>query len=538
LFVLPVPEGNLLRLFFGRVLPGLLIPYIKDRGSDYGKTLKHGLRDPAAPEQGKKRVVVEFSSPNIIEEFKAPNLRSTLLGAFIANLYESMGWDVVRLNYLGDWGNNIGLFAVGWSKYGCADKMDDYRHLAEVFAKINEELKAEQEAIKEKKKKEKKQQNGHASPELNATCLEAEREEQTKKLEDRDPEIIKLWTTSRKVSIDHYTRVYGRLNVTFDEYSGESQVQPETMAEIEEILKRKGLCEDRDGSIIIDMAKYEGTGFGSIRRHGTSTYLLRDLGAAVDRFRKYEFDKMIYVVSHDQEAHFRKVQKVLGLMDEEFPGLAKKLEPVFFSRVAKAFQALAAGKGLDDILDATETSMNESLAKNGDQAALLGSSPDLAAKMGVNALFARALQAKITHDPNFDKMTDFESAPVTGPFMQYVQARTLGVLRQGHDDELAGLDMSTLSLEGRKRRMTPCPFTELLRVLIQYPVITATDYENLESAPIMACLQNVTVALRNCLDEGVGEDAAVFTAAERAILDAGRQVLENGMKLLGMTTST
>jgi len=531
--VLPVAEGILLRIFFSSILPRFLIPYIKHRGKEYGKVLEYGLRGAGSPES-KKKVVVEFSSPNIIEEFKAPNLRSTLLGAFIANLYENMGWDVVRINYLGDWGNNIGLFGVGWPKFGCDDKIDDYRHLAEVYAKVNELLEPEREASRKQKKKDKGQQNGHVSPELKATGLSAEREEFSKKMEDRDPEAIKLWTKARQVSIDHYTRLFGRLNVEFDEYSGESQVLPETMAEIEEILKKKSLCEEKDGSVIIDLTKYDINGFGIIRRHGTSTYLLRDLGAAVDRFRQHQFDKMIYVVSQDQESHFRKVKKIMELMDDEFPGLAENLQPVFFSRVARSFQALTSGKHLDDILDEAEKSMQESLEQNPDKAVTLGPSDGLAAKMGINALVAQGMHAKRAHDPIFDKMTSFEATPATGPFMQYVYTRTQTVLAQS-SGELDGLDLSQLSLEDH-RGPTPCPFTELLRVLIQYPDVTSSAYDAIESAPVMACLQNVTVQLGKCLDEGDG--AGTFSMTQRAILDAGRQVLENGMNLLGMSPAT
>jgi arginyl-tRNA synthetase len=303
------------------------------------------------------------------------------------------------------------------------------------------------------------------------------------------------------------------------------------MTEIETILKSKGLCEEKDGSVIIDMTKYDLTGFGTIRKHGTSTYFLRDLAAAVDRFRKYEFDKLVYVVSRDQEPHFRKVQKTMELMDDEFPGLADKLQPIYFSRVAKAFQSLTSGNHLDDILDAAQNLMQESLEQNSDKAGLLGSSDDLAANLGVNALFAQEMHARRTQNPAFDNMTSFESGPVTGPFMQYVYARTRKVLAQS-PDELDGLDISQLSLEGQPRN-TPCPFTELLRVLIQYPDITTTAYDTIESAPIMACLQNVTMQLTRCLDEG--DERGTLSTTQWAILDAGRQVLANGMKLLGMT---
>ncbi|KAI6369964.1 hypothetical protein MCOR25_004311 [Pyricularia grisea] len=58
---------------------------------------------------GRQKVLVEFSSPNIVKEFHAGHLLSTIIGAYISNLYETMGWDVVKINYLGDWGKHTCL---------------------------------------------------------------------------------------------------------------------------------------------------------------------------------------------------------------------------------------------------------------------------------------------------------------------------------------------------------------------------------------------------------------------------------------------
>lgn len=59
-----------------------------------------------------KNVIVEFSSPNIAKPFHAGHLRSTIIGAFIANLHEANGYDVLRMNYLGDWGKQFGASQV------------------------------------------------------------------------------------------------------------------------------------------------------------------------------------------------------------------------------------------------------------------------------------------------------------------------------------------------------------------------------------------------------------------------------------------
>lgn len=66
----------------------------------------------------KQTVVVEFSSPNIAKPFHTGHLRSTILGNFVANIYQSVGHNVIRINYLGDWGVQFGVLSKGYQKFG------------------------------------------------------------------------------------------------------------------------------------------------------------------------------------------------------------------------------------------------------------------------------------------------------------------------------------------------------------------------------------------------------------------------------------
>jgi len=98
--LLPTASGSFLRFYFKKdVLSKLVLSSILSRRSDYG---------PIDTGKG-KRIVVEFSSPNIAKPFHAGHLRSTIIGGFLSNLYESCGWEVIRMNYLGDWGKQFGM---------------------------------------------------------------------------------------------------------------------------------------------------------------------------------------------------------------------------------------------------------------------------------------------------------------------------------------------------------------------------------------------------------------------------------------------
>ena len=101
-----------------KTLLRLLLPYINDRKDLYGKDPSTGLCNPSSPGVGRKELVVEFSSPNIGSEFHGKHRRSTILKAYIANLYKNVGWDIVKINHLGDCEKQIGLLSAGWERFG------------------------------------------------------------------------------------------------------------------------------------------------------------------------------------------------------------------------------------------------------------------------------------------------------------------------------------------------------------------------------------------------------------------------------------
>ncbi|OCK76086.1 Nucleotidylyl transferase [Lepidopterella palustris CBS 459.81] len=508
-------------MFKPQTLPRLFLPYINDRKDSYGRDVSLALHDGSSPDLSRKRLVVEFSSPNIASEFQAKHLRSTILGAFIGNLYETMGWDVTRINYLGDWGKPIGLLGAGWERFGSEEQFqtDPVGHLFDVYHKMNDLFMPEQVASK------KARDEGRDPAEIEAQGLFAERNAFFKRMEDGDENAVALWKRVRDVSIANYTQLYARLNVSFDEYSGESQVSREIMTEVEEILKSKGLCEESGRSWIIDLRKHTGrAGVGIIRdRTGGSTYLLRDLAAVLDRARKYSFDKMIYVVASDHSTHFSRLFKILELMD--ISDLASKLQHVSFSEVSQMSDKLGHGHNmLGEILDQCQSAMQDSLKATPEKAALLGDTEGAEASIGIAALLAQELSARRVNDHAFDigHMTSFE--PGTGPDLQYWYARLCDILRTnpGHTD-LSDEDFASLEKEDK---------VNLLRLLIQYPDITHSAYKSLEPATIMAYLVNVTGQLRHCLENS--QDGTSPAPAEAMLYEATRIVLGSGMKLLGV----
>ncbi|PMD29321.1 arginyl-tRNA synthetase [Hyaloscypha variabilis F] len=529
LFNFPFADGVQLRIMFNsRALPRLLFPYIQERKATYGCDPSLGLQNIASPEAGRKKLVIDFSSPNIASEFQGKHLRSTIIGSFISNLHESMGWDVSKINYLGDWGMHIGLLGAGWEKYGSEEQFeaDPAGHLLEIYHKINEEF------IPAHLESKKIRDAGGDTAEFESKGIFAERNAFCKRLEEGEEKAKSFWRRAREVNIGNYTKLYARLNVNFDEYSGESQVSPATMAEVEEILKSKQICESNEEGLLIDLNKYKGPnekplGVAIIRnRIGNTTYLLRELAAVLERHRKYKFDKMIYVVASDlHTTHFPRVFKILKLMGME--DLEAKLQWVSFSESSQMSKQLGEGHMLGDILSQYQTAMEESLKENPDKSALLGDTEKEALEaIGTTALLAQELAARrASHHPfDINQMTSFIGG--TGPDLQYWYAKLCSILDPYHATlDLSDEDYATVDGEDQ---------SNLLRYLIQYPDITHTAYNTLESAGIMTYLSSVTAQLSECL----GEEETTPTSAEVVLYEITRRVLENGMKVLGITPAT
>jgi arginyl-tRNA synthetase len=498
------------------------VPYILDRNDTYGC-------GPSAVPLGSdsKKLVVEFSSPNITSEVQGKHLRSTIIGAFISRLYESFGWDVTRINYLGDWGKPIALLYVGWTKFGSQEAYDadPVGHLLEVYHQIEELFQPEQAASRQARDDVAKEgkDEGEAQVEIESKGIFAERNEAFKKLEEGDEELRAFWDRIRGVMVEDYTRFYDRLGIRFDEYSGESQVSAETMAEVEQALKDKNITEESAGAWMVDMTKLGAkAGHAIIRdRSGSSTYLLRDLAAVLERSRKYSFDKMIYVVASDNSVHFTQMFKILEALDKD---LTSKVQHVKFNEVSKMSATLGKGYKPQAILDKCEEVMVALSETDADKAALLGNSEQTSKTLATSALIIQELSTRSATIHAFDtgSITAFKLG--SGVDLQYWHMKVSSHL-SGHiaTATLSDEDFDFLANEDQ---------ANLFRILAQYPEVVKATYHSLEPSGVVTYLANVTEQLSDCLDEEEGEVG--MTPGLAALLEATRIVLSNGMNLLGL----
>jgi arginyl-tRNA synthetase len=511
-------------------LARILLPYIADRKKDYGSASALSAAD-----EEQKKLVVEFSSPNITSEFQGKHLRSTIIGEFIGRLHGLMGWDVTRINYLGDWGKPIALLYVGWTKYGSEEayEADPVGHLLEVYHKIEEDFKPEQAASKKARNDLAKEgeDTGEAQVEIESTGVFAERNEAFKRLEEGDEELVAFWKRVRDANIADYTTFYERLGIRFDEYSGESRVSPEAMIEVEQMLKEKNISEESGGAWIVHMQSLGAkTGTAIIRdRSGSSTYLLRDLAAVLERSRKYHFEKMIYVVASDNSVHFTQLIKILEALDMK--DLTGKLHHVKFSEVSKMSATLGKGYKPQGILDACEEATKTLSEADAAKLNLLGILDHVTEDLATSALLTQELSTRSATVHAFDTNTMASFKLGSGPDLQYWLMKLRLLLKDVESAaEPSDEDYETLAEENQEN---------LVRVLAQYPEVVKATYHSLESSGIVTYLAGVTEQLAECLgeegeDASESEESAAVTPGLAALYEATAIVLENGMKLLGL----
>lgn len=235
---------------------------------------------------------------------------------------------------------------------------------------------------------------------------------------------------------------------------------------------------------------------------------------------------MIYVVAaYQYTLHFYRLIKILELMD--MPELASKLQHVTFNESAKMSKNLCHGHMLGEILDPYKSAMQASLNESAEKAGVFGDTGEAASALGVMSLPALALSTRRANDHAFEinQVTSFD--PGTGPDLQYWYARLCSILKANPDPaDLSDEEFGSLVEEDQ---------TNLLRLLIQYPDVTHGAYKSFESAPVLAYLVNVTGQLSLCMCES--QEEVVATPAQVVLYEATRTVLENGMKLLGITPS-
>lgn len=355
-----------------------------------------------------KTVVIEYSSPNVAKPFHIGHLRTTVIGGALYKIYNSLGYNTVGINYLGDWGLQFGKVMAGlelWKDEYDLEK-DSINSLLKIYVRFTEKEKQDEK-------------------------LTDMARAWFKKLEDGDEYTKKIWEWIRKVSIENYNKTYELLNIKFDSYNGEAYYNDKMEAIVKE-LEEKGLLKESQGAKIVDLEEYNMPPCIIITSAGTTIYATRDITAFIDRANTYKFDKMVYVVGAEQKLHFEQFFKVLEKMGyEEY---VKKAEHVPFGLVVdKNGEKIGSRKGnsvfLEDILN---EAINKSKKIIEEKNPNLENKDDVAKKVGVGAIIFNDLYNSRIKDEIFDWDTILNFQGETGPYMQYIYVRTKSLMEKAN----------------------------------------------------------------------------------------------------------
>ena len=484
---------------------GEVIEAVRSAGERYG----------ASDTGAGKSVAIDYSSPNIAKPIAFHHIRSTVIGHALANLYRSQGYRVDGINYLGDWGKQFGLVAVGFQEYGVPERRGDMAHLVEVYVKAN------------------------ARAETDKPFDERAREF-FRKMEEGDPEALRLWKEFRDTSLQDFARIYRRLGVQHEHVEGESRYQGKMDAVIEEIRRTVGVKESQ-GALIVDMPYADGEPPVLLKKNdGSTLYATRDLAAAIDRYQRFHFHRSLYVVASQQALHFKQLFAVLRRMGKEW---VDRCTHVSFGLVKGMSTRRGSVVLLDDVLEEAKNRALEKVNENVAAGKIQTSEPELLAEqIGLGAVVFGDLKNRRIVDYTFDweEVLSFEGH--TGPYLQYAHARACNILRKAGAQfelsraaELGGFDAALLALPEEQA---------LVRVLARLPAAIEEAVEQNEPSIVSRHMLDVAAAFSRWYTLGnqdrdkrvlmEGQDA--LRAARLALTDAVRLTLRSGLSLLGIAT--
>uniref|UniRef100_A0A671XRZ0 Probable arginine--tRNA ligase, mitochondrial n=1 Tax=Sparus aurata TaxID=8175 RepID=A0A671XRZ0_SPAAU len=476
----------------------ILEPFGKDDerfslNSELFNTLKRGT------------TLVEYSSPNIAKKFHAGHLRSTIIGNFIANLKQSLGHKVIRMNYLGDWGMQFGLLGAGFGQFGCQEKLkqNPLQHLFEVRWHCHDGLSmfgifALQVYVQVNKEAEHNEDINQAARDF------------FKQLEQRESEAVSLWQQFREITVDEYQRVYKRLGVHFDIYSGESFHQDQAQEVVQQLQSRGLLKTSEKGTGVVDLSPAADMSkvYTVLRNDGTTLYITRDLAAAIDRTEKYQFDEMIYVTDKGQhKKHLNTTHVPFGLVR----GMKTRSGEVVF---------------LEDVLDEARARMlhNMSQSKTTKE---MDDPEDTAEKVGISALIVQDFKGPLLSDYTFDWDRMLQAQGDTGVFLQYTHARLCSLIRRNEGAEAAVFDPSLL-LEQTS--------VSVLQHLLRYDEVLYQSAQDLQPKHLVNFLLKLSHLIASAHRELPVKGSSRDVAQARLRLFSGAcSVLANGMRILGIT---
>ena len=477
-------------------------PYV-NFAIDHAKLVNSTLEDVltkkdnfANQKLGTGNVTIDMSSPNIAKPMSMGHLRSTVIGNSISKIMEKVGYTPIKINYLGDYGTQFGKLITAYKLWGNEEdvKKDPITNLFHYYVKFHEEA--------------------EKNPEL-----EDEGRAWFKKLEEGDPEAVKLWKWFREVSLQEFNRIYKELDVDFDSYNGEAFFNDKMTPVVDE-LRQKNLLHESQGAQVVDLGEDENPAL-ILKSDGSSLYMTRDLAAALYRKDKYDFVMSLYVAGNEQSGHFKQLKQVLKKMGYDW---SDDIHHIPFGLITQGGKKLSTRKGnvvfLDQVLkDAVNLAQKQIEEKNPN----LNNKEKVAHDVGVGAVVFHDLKNDRLDNFNFDLQEVVRFEGDTGPYVQYTNARAQSILRKANKE----VSMDDLSLDD------DWAFA-VAKQLADFPAVVAKAAEKFEPSIIAKYALNLSKKFNKYYANVRILDEDDQLNARLALVQATSIVLTEALRLLGV----
>lgn len=468
---------------------------VLEKGQNYGRS-----------DIGKgKKVIVEYSSPNIAKPFHIGHIRSTVIGNSIYKIYDFLGYDTVRINHLGDYGTQFGKMICAYRRWGNKEDVvrEPIKTLLSYYTKFHVEAEKD-------------------------PSLDQEARDIFTKLEQGAPEEKELWQWFRDESLKEFTRVYNMLGIEFDSYAGESFYSDKMPRFVQE-LKDADLLEESEGAQIVNLEKYGLSPALITKSDGSTLYITRDIAAAVYRKEHYDFYKNIYVVASQQNLHFQQWIQIVELLGYDW---ARDCVHIPFGLVSLEDGTMSTREGrvvfLEDVLNRAVDQTREIIKEKN----VNTDSIDETAKMvGIGAVMFQELSNNRIKDYVFswDKVLNFEGE--TGPYVQYTHARAASVLRKAGEDIVAKAKSESVDTS----YITSNSAYELTRLIYAFPGVVKEAGDKYEPSIVTRHIVDIAQAFNRFYhDEHVLVDDEKEKISKVALVMAAKDTIKNGLGLLGI----
>ncbi|MFH1225276.1 MAG: arginine--tRNA ligase [Candidatus Diapherotrites archaeon] len=464
-------------------------------------------------------VMVEFCESNTHKAFHIGHVRNISFGEALCRLLEFSGYKVLRVNYEGDVGPHVsktlwGFLELHNGKEPKGRGVNKGEWLGKVYAEASKKVKGNEE-------------------------LEQKMRDLVKELHDgKNKKLLALWKKTRKWSLDEFDRIYKDFGVKFNRLYFESEVEKPGISAARELLK-KGIAEESEGAVIIDLKK-EGLGvFVLLKQDGMPLYSAKDLGLIRLKTKEYKFGRSYHVVGAEQNFYFRQLIKTFELI-----GLpqAKKTRHISYELVMLEGGKMGSREGnvitYSELLNKVMGKcMGEVGKRHKDWAKAKSEKTAKAIALSSIkfAMVSRENQKVIIF--NWERATELEGE--TGPYVQYAYARARSILRKAKGEGKGTAAGKKSKFSARKT---------------DYGLLTEEQEKNLVSA-LAGFGQAVGQSAEHCAPHIMAQHmlkvAAAFNsfyqkvpvlnaerpelrAARLGLVKAGTIVLENGLTLLGI----